>query len=175
MVEGGGGDNLAVRWQMPNGNFEEPLTAQSAAGTRLIPFDGIDIKPGFYEQTGNLTVIEGQNARFSVLVTNKSPVTYQWTLNGANIGGANKAFHAVSNVTVAANNGQVYRCVAANSAGSTTTPSMTLTVNPGPRETHDYPGHERRSNERPDRLFRTGRSWPAPPTRPTTFSPTAWR
>ncbi len=130
MVEGGGGDNLAVRWQLPNASFEEPLTAQSAAGTFLIPFDGVDVQPGFYQQTGNLTVTEGQHARFSVLVTNKAPVSYQWTRNGVNISGATKAFFTVSNVTVAANDGQIYRCVAANSAGSATTASMVLSVNP---------------------------------------------
>ena len=33
MKEGGGGDNLAVRWQLPNGTMEEPIP-----GSRLVPF-----------------------------------------------------------------------------------------------------------------------------------------
>src|SRR5439155_10014291 len=83
MQQGQGGDNLAVRWQLPNGTIEEPMTAQSPAGTKLLIFDGIDTQPGIYQQSSNTTVVEATDARFSVLVTNSSPVTYQWLLNGA--------------------------------------------------------------------------------------------
>src|SRR5262249_53461337 len=33
MQQGFGGDNLAVRWQLPDGTFEEPLTAMGPSGT----------------------------------------------------------------------------------------------------------------------------------------------
>src|SRR5438270_2120134 len=39
-------------------SIEEPLTAVSPAGTLLIPFDGIDLTPGIYQQTSNTTVLE---------------------------------------------------------------------------------------------------------------------
>ena len=130
MQEGGGGDNLAVRWQLPGGTLEEPLPANSPRGTRLIPYDGVDTRPGIYQQSTNTTVTEGQNVRFSVLVTNRSAVAYQWRLGTANIAGTNatKPFYAISNVTVAAHNGQVYRCVVTNAAGSITSAPITLTV-----------------------------------------------
>jgi len=130
MQEGSGGDNLAVRWQMPDGSFEEPLMATSPAGTLLIPYDGVDLLPGIYTQTGNTNAVEGTDVRFSVLVTNRSSVTYQWRLNGANLPGvaALKPFYTVSNLSVSLNNGQVYSCRVANSSGSVTSAPVVLTV-----------------------------------------------
>lgn len=128
MVEGGGGDNLAVRWQLPNGTFEEPLTASSPAGTRLIPFDGLPLAAGIHSDSGNLTVNEGAEARFYVLVTNRSPVSYQWKLNGGDIPGAIKAGYTIPSTAVSPHNGQTYRCVVSTSAGSATSSIMTLSV-----------------------------------------------
>ncbi len=66
----------------------------------------------------------------SVLVTNGSPVTYGWLLQGANLPGPNaaKPFYNVGNVSVALNNGQVYSCVISNSAGAITSAPVLLTV-----------------------------------------------
>lgn len=128
MDEGSGGDNLAVRWQMPDGTIEEPLNTSSLAGTKLVPYDGVDLKPGVYQQVTNLALIEGRDARFWLLATNKSPVSYQWTVNNQNILGATNPVYAVSNVTVAINNGQVYKCMLTNSAGWTNTTPVTLGV-----------------------------------------------
>src|SRR5437879_8849904 len=100
MRGGSGGLNLAVRWPKPNGDFEEPMSAFSLAGTRLIPFDGVETVPGIYQQTPNITVTEGQNAVMSVLATNGAPVGYQWRLNGVNLPGvaATKPVFTVTNV-----------------------------------------------------------------------------
>jgi hypothetical protein len=132
MQQGTGGDNLAVRWQLPDGTFEEPMTAVSPAGTLLIPFDGIDTLPGIYKQTTNLTVVESSNVELSVLVTNSSPVTYDWLLHGTSLPGPNaaKPFYTISNVSVALNNGQTYACLIANSAGAITSAPIRLTVIP---------------------------------------------
>ena len=86
MQQGTGNDNLAVRWQLPNGTNEEPMQAVSPAGTWLIPFtSGIQTPPGIYQQPTNLTVSDGLDAAFFVLVTNAASVTYQWLRNGANL------------------------------------------------------------------------------------------
>ncbi|HEY5911572.1 MAG TPA: lamin tail domain-containing protein [Verrucomicrobiae bacterium] len=130
MAEGSGGDNLAVRWQLPDGTLEEPMTAASVAGTRLVPCDGVALRPGIYQQSTNLTLVEGQSARLSVLVTNRSPVGYQWSLGASVLPGATNPVYAISNVTVALNNGQIYRCVVSNSAGLNTNTPITLAVVP---------------------------------------------
>lgn len=130
MQQGSGGDNLAVRWQLPNGTIEEPLTATSPAGTLLIPYDGIDLTPGIYSQSSNTTAVEATSVSFSVLVTNRSSVTYQWQVNGVNAPGPNgaKPFYSVSNLSIALNNGQVYTCVVSNSAGAITSSPIVLNV-----------------------------------------------
>jgi len=126
-----GGDNLAVRWQLPNGVIEEPLTAMSAAGTLLIPFNNTtNILPGIYSQPTNVTVAELGSATFSLLVTNWGSVTYQWRTNGVNLptNFLRKPFLTVSNVTVAAHNGLAYDCVVSNASGTVTSLVATLTV-----------------------------------------------
>ena len=130
MQQGSGGDNLAVRWQLPDGTFEEPMHALSQAGTRLIPFDGQDTLPGIYQQTTNLTLVEGLNVTLSVLVTNPSPVAYRWRLQGANLPGLNatQPFYALTNVSIPVNNGQVYSCLVSNAAGAVTSAPIPLTV-----------------------------------------------
>ena len=129
MQQGGGGDNLAVRWQMPNGSYEEPLTAVSPAGTRLVPCGNTITAPGIFVQPSNTTVVEGQNATFSVLMTNQCPVSYQWMLNGVTpLAGARAAACVVSNASIALNNGQVYACVVSNTGGTVTSAGATLTV-----------------------------------------------
>lgn len=128
MQEGGGGDNLCVRWQMPNGAFEEPLTASSAAGSRLIPCTGINSTPGFFYQPTNTTVAESANATFSLLVTNQSPVTYQWQRSGTNLPGANQSLLVFNNASYLADNGKIFRCVVSNASGAVTSSPATLTV-----------------------------------------------
>lgn len=41
--EGGGGDNLAVRWQLPDGTWENNDPNQPIPGIRLAPYGGLDI------------------------------------------------------------------------------------------------------------------------------------
>jgi len=129
MQQGTGGDNLSVRWQLPDYSFEEPMPGSSTAGTRLIPCTGVDTQPGIYQQTTNVTVVEGRNAYMSVLVTNQSVVTYQWSLNGVNLAGASaqKPVYAITNVSISSN-GHLYPCGLTNSAGGVLSSAITLNV-----------------------------------------------
>ncbi len=109
MQQGTGGDNLTVRWQLPNGTYEDPLPSFSAAGTRMIPFTGLDSTPCICQQTTNLTIVEGLNAVFSVLCTNQSTVNYHWSVNGTALTGASATggVYTIGNVSLTAS-GQVY-------------------------------------------------------------------
>ena len=53
MQQGGGGDNLTVQWQLPDGTIELPLATGSAAGTLLIPFTGADELAGHLSAAGH--------------------------------------------------------------------------------------------------------------------------
>jgi len=68
---------------------------------------------------------------FSVTVTGTAPFTYQWQKNNANISGATSASYTTS-ATVSGDNGATFRVVVSNSAGSATSSSATLTVDPAP-------------------------------------------
>jgi uncharacterized repeat protein (TIGR03806 family) len=131
MQQGGGGDDLAVRWQLPGGSFEEPLNSVAPAGTRLIPCTGVNAIPGIFVQPTNTSVAEHGSARFSLLVTNQASVTYQWLRNGTNPVGfpSTKSFFDVTNAAMA-NNGQNYRCVISNISGSVTSAPAILAVIP---------------------------------------------
>ena len=130
MQQGTGSDNLAVRWQLPTGTNEEPLAAVSPAGTWLIPYSGIDTALGIYQQPTNLTVSDGLDAVFAILVTNAAPVSYQWLRNGTNLSGpnANSPVYVVSRTNPAIDNNQPYSCVVSNSLGTLTSAPAILTV-----------------------------------------------
>ena len=104
------------------------MAAVSAAGTLLIPCNGVNTTPGIFTQSSNTTVVENLNAVFSVLVTNQAPVTYQWYSTGVKLPGATLPVYTVTNASLALNNGQIYTCVITNSAGSITSAPITLTV-----------------------------------------------
>jgi hypothetical protein len=89
------------------------------------------ILPVFAIEPASQSVTLGQSAMFSVTVTGTAPFTYQWQKNNANISGATSASYTTS-ATVSGDNGATFRVVVSNSAGSATSSSATLTVDPAP-------------------------------------------
>ena len=127
--QGGGGDNLTVQWELPNGVIELPMTTPSAAGTLLIPFTGADNAPEIYWQPTNTTAIEDGTVGFSLLVTNQASVSYQWKLNATNLPGAKSPVITLTNLSLGWN-GATFNCVVSNAAGSITSAPAILTVIP---------------------------------------------
>ncbi len=87
----------------------------------------------------SLSVTEGSSATFSVSATGDPSPTYQWQVQPAGSGSFTNAGGGFSGTTTdtltlttsaLANNGDQFRCVATNSAGSATSNAATLTVNP---------------------------------------------
>jgi hypothetical protein len=85
--------------------------------------------PKITTQPANQTVAVGQAATFNVVVTGAPSPTYQWQKNGVNISGAVAASYSTP-ATVAGDTGSTFDVVVTNSAGSVTSTSATLTVNP---------------------------------------------
>ena len=130
MQQGGGGDNLTVQWQLPDGTIELPLASGSAAGTLLIPFTGLTNLPGIFIQPATDAIgLENGNVTLSLLVTNQASVSYQWRLSGTNVPGANSPVLALTNLNLRWN-GWVFNCVVTNTAGSVTSAPALLTVVP---------------------------------------------
>jgi regulation of enolase protein 1 (concanavalin A-like superfamily) len=128
MQQGGGGDNLTVQWQLPNGAIELPLATDSVAGTLLVPFTGLTNMPGIFSQPATNTIgIENGAATFSLLVTNQASVGYQWQLSSTNLPGAIASALTVSNLGFGLD-GAIFTCIVSNTLGSITSAPSMLTV-----------------------------------------------
>ncbi len=87
------------------------------------------VAPTIITQPANQTVITGQSATFSVTAMGTAPLTYQWQKNSANIGGATASTYTTP-ATVSGDNGAKFDVVVSNTAGSQTSTTAILTVNP---------------------------------------------
>jgi hypothetical protein len=122
MKEHGGGDNLAVRWQLPNGTIEEPIPA-----SRLLPFGVVFSAPVVAEHPAGISVVEGGSAIFEVKLANTTPVAYQWQRNGVDIPGATSAIYIHAPVPLA-DDGARFRVLLENNLGAVQSQEALLTV-----------------------------------------------
>ncbi len=122
--EGGGGDNLAVRWLRPDGVDEGPIPARY-----LLPFGVVFGPPVIAVQPTNTTVIEGRLATFTVQPGGVGPVAYQWQRNGTNLPGATASQLQFGPVKLT-DHGSQFRVVLTNTAGAATSESAVLSVRP---------------------------------------------
>ncbi|HEY9173736.1 MAG TPA: lamin tail domain-containing protein, partial [Verrucomicrobiae bacterium] len=122
MKEGGGGDNLAVRWRLPSGTMEEPIPA-----SRCVPY-GLG-PPVFVQQPVNVAVTEGGTATFSVQLARTVGASYQWKRNGTNLPGATTSACALSPVRLS-DSGSTFFCAVTNALGWSNSATATLTVLP---------------------------------------------
>ncbi len=124
MKEGGGGDNLAVRWRRPDGVDEAPIPA-----VHLLPW-GVAFKaPEIVREPRDATAVEGGTARFDIELDPLSPSRYQWRRNGSNLPGATNAVLEVGPVAIG-DSGARYSVRLENDYGSRTSAEATLTVTP---------------------------------------------
>jgi hypothetical protein len=111
MKEGGGGDNLAVGWQLPNGALERPIP-----GNRLIPFGGgsgsscnFSVSPSSSNQNPSCGANITLNANCSG--SDCGSVSYSWSGNG--LSGSNSSV----NTNVPSSNGTFTYTVTASKSG----------------------------------------------------------
>ncbi len=67
-----------------------------------------------------------------MVATGDAPLNYQWRRNGVNISGATSASYSLNPTSAAADNGAQFSVLVVNGAGSATSATATLTVNPPP-------------------------------------------
>ena len=105
--------------------------ATSAIATLTV--NAATVAPSFTTQPLSVTIVEGQNAQFTVAAAGTPTPALQWqfSTDGSNWNNINGATATVFNVIGAAlaNNGRRFRAVASNSAGSMSSNAATLTVN----------------------------------------------
>ncbi len=121
--EGGGGDNLAVRWLRPDGVDEGPIPAKY-----LQPWGTVFTPPQITGEPADTSAIEGQLASFTVVTKNFDAAT-QWKKNGAPIPGAIGPTLSFGPVTVADDQAK-FSATLTNKLGSVATRNAILTVLP---------------------------------------------
>ncbi len=85
------------------------------------------VAPTISTQPGSASIVAGQSATFNIAATGTTPMTYQWSKNGAAISGATSSSYTTPAETTADNNAQ-FTAVVSNSAGSATSNAAVLTV-----------------------------------------------
>lgn len=78
-------------------------------------------------QPADTTVLAGNTATFSVLVSDPNGATYQWSKNGGNIGGATASTYTTP-PTVVGDNGALFKVVVTGPSGTVTSSNAVLTV-----------------------------------------------
>jgi regulation of enolase protein 1 (concanavalin A-like superfamily) len=115
-------------WKGSSGGPNTALGFSSYTATSL--GIGFPVSPAISTQPASQSVTAGQTATFSVTATGTAPLSYQWQKAGANISGAMSSSY-ITPATTMADNGSSYRVIVTNTAGSVTSNSASLTVNPG--------------------------------------------
>ena len=92
---------------------------------------GSPVAPTITSQPQSQSVTAGATATFTVVASGTAPLSYQWSKNGAAIGGATSASYTTP-ATLSSDNGATFTVQVSNSAGSQTSNAATLTVNSPP-------------------------------------------
>jgi regulation of enolase protein 1 (concanavalin A-like superfamily) len=122
MKEHAGGDNLAVRWQLPQGTIEEPIPA-----SRLLPYGTVFSQPVIAQHPADTVAVEGGSATFTVSLGNTTPVEYQWQRNQVDLEGATGPTYVHQPAQMADHRAR-FRVRVSNNLGSVWSNEATLTV-----------------------------------------------
>ena len=99
----------------------------AASSAAILTVNAVVTAPAISTQPANQTVIAGQTATFTVAATGTSPMTYQWSKNGAAISGATSSSYTTP-AEITSDNSAKFTAVVTNTAGSATSNAATLTV-----------------------------------------------
>jgi len=92
-----------------------------------VRYTGTNDPPAVVTHPQDASTTVGGSATFSVSASGTAPLSYQWQRNGTNISGATGSSYTFSNAQLA-NDGDQFRVVVTNTAGSATSNAATLTV-----------------------------------------------
>jgi Abnormal spindle-like microcephaly-assoc'd, ASPM-SPD-2-Hydin/Transmembrane protein 131-like N-terminal/Immunoglobulin I-set domain len=99
----------------------------ATSNTTTLTVNPAPVAPSITTQPPSQTITAGQTATFSVTANGTSPLSYQWSKNGAAISGATASSYTTPAETTS-DNGAQFSVVVSNSVGSATSNVATLTV-----------------------------------------------
>ncbi len=114
-------------------NAQFTVNVSNSAGTAtsnaaVLTVNTAVVAPSITTQPSSQTVTAGQTATFAVAATGTTPMTYQWSKNGAPISGATSSTYTTP-ATTSSDNATRFNVIVTNGAGSAASASATLTVN----------------------------------------------
>jgi len=122
------GQNIQLRWRCGSdtsvsktGWYIDTVAVNSTAVVCCL-----DAPPSITTQPASQSALPGTNVTFQVVATGGQPLSYQWQLNGAALGGATGATLALSGVQFA--QAGSYSVVVSNAFGTVTSSNAILTV-----------------------------------------------
>ena len=104
-------------------------TGTATSGPATLTVTAASTPPSISGQPSSQAVTAGQNATFSVTASGTSPLSYQWTKNGAAIAGATAASYTTP-ATMTSDNGSQFTVTVSDAAGNLTSNAATLAVSP---------------------------------------------
>lgn len=110
--------------------FVTNIAGNATSGAATLTVNPAPIAPSFTLQPVSQSVTAGTNVTFTVAASGTAPLSYQWRWNGVDLSGATSATLSLSSVVTNQSGG--YSCVVSNVAGTATSSTATLTVNPLP-------------------------------------------
>jgi hypothetical protein len=108
------------------GGYTLVITNVAGSITSAVAILTIGTPPAIRQQPANSTVIQGQNAGFTLASSGDAPLSYQWLFNSTPIAGATAASYDVLGATAA--NAGSYDAVVSNAYGTVTSILAQLTV-----------------------------------------------
>jgi alpha-tubulin suppressor-like RCC1 family protein len=120
--------NIASAQLSDAGNYSVVVSDSAGSVTSNAAAVVVVTPPVINTQPAAQTVNAGQAASFSVTATSAAPLSYVWRKNGTPIGGATAATYTIASTQTA--DAADYSVVVTNVAGSVTSNTATLTVNP---------------------------------------------
>ncbi len=139
------GNNGSSLWSIGGtpatvGTYNIGLTAKSSASAGasettsatlvLTVMASAATAPGIATQPANRTVVQGQNATFSVSATGTAPLTYYWRKATTVISSGTSSSYTITGAQT--NHAGNYSVIVSNAAGTLTSSNATLTVNVPP-------------------------------------------
>jgi Concanavalin A-like lectin/glucanases superfamily/PA14 domain len=126
--QGGGGDNIAVTWELPGAG--EPLDGDPPIPGAYLSAFGITEGPvTIASPPTTVTALEPGAATFTVGASGSPPFTYQWFRNGTNIAGATSSTYTLP-IARQADSGSKFKVQVSNPFSTATSSEATLNVTP---------------------------------------------
>jgi hypothetical protein len=125
---GGNNATLTVSGAQPSkaGNYMVVVSNPAGSATSAVATLTVLVPPTITSQPQSQSVVQGQQASFSVVANGTAPLGYQWNFNGLPLPGATSSALTLTNVQMAQAGG--YSVLVTNIAGSVTSVAASLTV-----------------------------------------------